>query len=92
MKERESVKKEKKEKEEADNIQRVRCPECGKEFKVQLPEKKKETGKTICPRCGMKFIFKRKDWLEDKTETPEKQKIVGIDVIDLKELVEPKKE
>jgi len=81
---------------EPDNIQRLTCPECGKEFRVPLPEKKKETGKTICPRCNMKFSFKRKDWdpnaagLEENSDTlsfpkkPERPGFGGIDIIDIK--------
>jgi len=79
-----------------DNVQQITCPECSKEFKVQLPEKKKETGKTICPRCSVKFSFKRKDWdqeappKEESKDTltfpkkPERRGLPGIDVIDIK--------
>ena len=42
--------------------QELHCPECEKEFMVALPEKKKKTAKTICPRCGTTFSFKREDW------------------------------
>ena len=79
-----------------DSIQELSCPGCGKEFKVGLPEKKKETGKTICPRCHNKFSFRRKDWKpegegaeEEKKDTltfpekPKKPRVIGIDVIDL---------
>ena len=82
--------------EEPPNIQGLICPECGKEFRVPLPEKKKETGKTICPRCNMKFSFNRKDWdpkavrQEENGDTltfpkkPERPRFGGIDIIDIK--------
>ena len=78
---------------EPDDIQRLSCPECGKGFRVPLPEKKKETGRTICPRCNMKFSFKRKDWdpetarQEENGSTPtfpKKARFGGIDIIDIK--------
>ena len=46
-----------------ENEQQLACPDCGKGFKVELPKKKKELGKTICPGCHSKFSFKRKDWV-----------------------------
>ena len=48
--------------------QELICPECEKEFKVELPEKKKKTAKTICPRCGTTFSFKREDWTSEESE------------------------
>ena len=92
---KEEVKEETKKDPVDDSIQELSCPGCGKEFKVGLPEKKKETGKTICPRCHNKFSFKRKDWkpegegAEEKKDTltfpekPKKPRVIGIDVIDL---------
>jgi len=46
--------------------QDLKCPDCGKEFMVELPERKKETGKTICPRCSVKFSFDRADWVPEE--------------------------
>ena len=52
------------EEETEEGMQELACPDCGKEFKVQLPAKKKATGKTMCPDCSAIFSFARVDWEE----------------------------